>query len=230
MVTVAALYVQTKGCYAGLEGVDPWDEARDARLYAGPHPVVAHPPCERWGAYAAGGPRYPGSKVAGADGGCFAAALASVRRWGGVLEHPRGSKAFARYGLPLPEPGKGWSPLDLYGGSSCCVEQGYYGHTARKPTWLYAVGIPLPTLSWGPSAQPDPEDCPWAASDVRTFQKPPAGAGPEWRAERRAWLRWRAERGLRVYATPELMSRSQRAATPAAFRDLLLAMARSARP
>ena len=47
--TVAALYVETNGSYFGLPGVDPWDEPRDARLYAGPHPVVAHPPCQRWG-------------------------------------------------------------------------------------------------------------------------------------------------------------------------------------
>ena len=41
---IAALYVETDGCYYGLPGVDPWDEARDARTYAGPHPVVAQLP------------------------------------------------------------------------------------------------------------------------------------------------------------------------------------------
>ena len=49
---IAALYVQTGGAYYGLPDVDPWDEARDARLYAGPHPVVAHPPCGQWGVWA----------------------------------------------------------------------------------------------------------------------------------------------------------------------------------
>ncbi len=29
---VAALYVETGGCYFGLEDVDPWDINRDARL------------------------------------------------------------------------------------------------------------------------------------------------------------------------------------------------------
>ncbi|MGZ2449608.1 hypothetical protein ACVIRO_002362 [Rhizobium ruizarguesonis] len=33
---IAALYVETGGGYFGLEGVDPWDETRDARKYAGP--------------------------------------------------------------------------------------------------------------------------------------------------------------------------------------------------
>ena len=46
---IAALYVEAGGCYYGLDGVDPWDEARDARLYAGPYAIVAHPPCQRWG-------------------------------------------------------------------------------------------------------------------------------------------------------------------------------------
>ena len=38
---IAALFVQTEGCYLNLEGVDPWDEARDARKYRGPYPVIA---------------------------------------------------------------------------------------------------------------------------------------------------------------------------------------------
>ena len=44
---IAALYVQRGGVYFDLAGVDPWDEQRDARRYAGPWPVVAHPPCAR---------------------------------------------------------------------------------------------------------------------------------------------------------------------------------------
>lgn len=55
--TVAALFVETGGCYYGLPGVDPWDEARDARNYRGPHPVVCHSPCQRWSKYWHGSPR-----------------------------------------------------------------------------------------------------------------------------------------------------------------------------
>jgi hypothetical protein len=53
-VTVAALLVEADGVYANLPGVDCWDEARDARLYDGPYPVVAHPPCQRWCRFAEG--------------------------------------------------------------------------------------------------------------------------------------------------------------------------------
>jgi len=32
---------------------------------------------------------------------------------------------------------------------TCHVEQGHYGHMSRKATWLYAVGVSLPSLQWG---------------------------------------------------------------------------------
>lgn len=51
---IAALYVATDGAYFGVPGIDPWDEARDARKYAGPWAVIAHPPCQRWGRYWSG--------------------------------------------------------------------------------------------------------------------------------------------------------------------------------
>jgi hypothetical protein len=151
--TVAALYVETAGAYFGQMDVEPWDEARDARLYDGPHPVVAHPPCQRWGKLWAGQPlwikRTGERKVKGDDGGCFKAALSAVRRFGGVLEHPWGSHAWAAFGLNRPARTGGWIAADFEGGWTCCVEQGRYGHYARKPTLLYAVGVDLPELDWG---------------------------------------------------------------------------------
>lgn len=101
-IVVAALYVQTDGCYFGLPDVDPWDEPRDARKYAGPWPVVAHPPCERWGRYWFGGPSAKVRRIKGDDGGCFKAALEAVRKFGGVLEHPEASAAWAHFGLAAP--------------------------------------------------------------------------------------------------------------------------------
>jgi hypothetical protein len=150
---IAALYVQTGGCYYGLEGVDPWDEARDARLYDGPWPVVAHPPCQRWGRFWHGSTRKPHQFTLGDDGGCFAHALATVRRVGGVLEHPAESLAWARFGLKAPPRGGSWVSADFEGGWTCYVEQGFYGHLSRKGTWLYAAGVDLPSLRWGVGEQ-----------------------------------------------------------------------------
>lgn len=62
---IAALYVEAGGCYFGWPDIDAWDVSRDARLYAGPHPVVAHPPCQRWGRMATGGPSAPGRYLVG---------------------------------------------------------------------------------------------------------------------------------------------------------------------
>lgn len=103
--TIAALYVETGGCYFGLPGVDPWDAQRDARLYDGPYPVVAHPPCDRWHQLSAVNHKRWGFKI-NDDGGHFAFALAAVRKWGGVLEHPAESRAFKFHGIP--EPARGW--------------------------------------------------------------------------------------------------------------------------
>jgi hypothetical protein len=147
---IAALFVEKGGVYYGLPDVDPWDKERDARLYDGPHPVVAHPPCQRWCRFAKGIEKVHGYKV-GDDGGCFAAALEAVRKFGGVLEHPAHSLAWDAYDLPKPFKAGGWARtlLDAYDGASCYVEQGRYGHPMRKATWLYAVGVDLPELKWG---------------------------------------------------------------------------------
>ncbi len=34
-------------------------------------------------------------------------------------------------------------------GWSCWVDQGWYGHSHKKPTWLYAHGVELPDLAVG---------------------------------------------------------------------------------
>lgn len=146
---LAALYVEKDGVYTNIPHVYIWDEERDARQYAGPFPVVAHPPCQRWGRFWHGSTRKPHRYKLGDDGGCFAAALAAVRRWGGVLEHPADSHAWKAFNLTNPPRSGGWIPADSCGGRTCYVEQGHYGHLARKGTWLYACGVLTPELRWG---------------------------------------------------------------------------------
>lgn len=145
---VAALFVQPDGCYAGWPWIDAWDKERDARNYHGPFPVVAHPPCQLWGAMAnVNFARWGGEhNRPGNDGGCFAAALAAVNRWGGVLEHPAKTRAWAAHGLGKPT-GTGWQRSGL--GWVCEVWQSAYGHRANKATWLYYRGHRKPLeLRW----------------------------------------------------------------------------------
>lgn len=148
---IAALFVETNGVYFGLPGVDPWDKERDARLYAGPHPVVAHPPCQLWVNFAALNYKRWGGEHnrPGNDGGCFESALASVRRWGGVLEHPASSNAWERFGLQRPDHDDRWSyRWDRPDEWTCEVWQSAYGHPARKRTWLLYVGPCPPHMNW----------------------------------------------------------------------------------
>jgi hypothetical protein len=151
---IAALYVAENGPYFGLPDVDPWPESRDARKYRGPHAVVAHPPCARWCQLAFIVQKRYGHRV-GDDGGCFRAALAAVRRFGGVLEHPAFTHAWKRFGLPRPRNGE-W--ISGEGGWVTQVAQRNYGHAARKLTWLYVSGYdampPPPPLDWRPPRAP----------------------------------------------------------------------------
>lgn len=203
---IAALYVETDGCYFGIPDVDPWDETRDARGYAGPHAVVAHPPCQRWGRFWHGSTRKPHQFKMGDDGGCFAAALRSVRNWGGVLEHPADSHAWKAFGITAPQRTGGWYSAGPCGGWTCCVDQGKYGHFANKLTWLYAIPrrtIYLPDFAWGKGEQ---------------------------RIHPRALELHGYEKARRIGMMAMVGGKDKtriRNATPPAFRDVLLSIARS---
>ena len=219
-VTVAALYVDPNGVYADLHGVEVWDEARDARLYAGPWPVVAHPPCARWSRLAGFIEAVYGHKR-GDDGGCFAAALEAVRTFGGVLEHPAYTDAWKAFGLPRPLSYWGWT-LDLFGGASCYIEQGRYGLPVKKATWLYAFGVELPDLRWG--WFPD------GKGKLAVDQDPSRGEMHAWRDSWRPQVtdgRWIDGRSRRKTKAEGRQREAAASRTPLDFRDALLAMARS---
>lgn len=203
---IAALYVETGGAYYGLSDVDPWDEARDARNYAGPWPVVAHPPCQRWGRYSENHPIKGKIAITGDDGGCFSHALGTVRAFGGVIEHPKDSKAFIgphSFNLGRPTP-LGWTRAWDGVGWICQVEQGHYGHFSRKETWLYAAHCDLPSLIWGRGEQ----------------------RLPQWMIDRYGYAK---ARRIGVVAMVGGKDKTRiRNATPAPFRDLLISIARTA--
>ncbi len=208
---IAALYVAKDGPYYGLEGVTPYSEDDDARIYQGPWPVVAHPPCPRYGRFWKGQPgNIAKGKIErkGDDQGCFKAALFDVRRFGGVIEHPEHSNAWKHFGLAKPPRQGGWIKADDHGWT-CRVEQGQYGHYCPKPTWLYVVGVdPLPELRWG-------------VHPVREEDFPPE-------ALEKHGLEYCRKAGLMAFMGGGRDS-SIRIGTPPAFRDLLIAIARSAK-
>lgn len=215
MRTVAALYVETGGCYFGLPGVvvvghgqDHADGTTtvhlDGRNYAGPWPVVAHPSCKRWGRFWHGSTRKPHQFNLGDDGGCFEHALWAVRTFGGVIEHPADSRAWSRFNLNPPARGGGWIAADMLGGFTCYVEQGHYGHASRKPTWLYAFGVDLPELDWSLGEQRIPQ---------------------------KMIDRYGYERARRIGVVAMIGGKdkaAKRNRSPEAFRDLLLGIARTA--
>lgn len=141
----SVLFTQDRSIYERL-GQSTWPQSRDARKYDKTGPVVAHPPCARWCQLAPLNERRYGHRV-GDDGGCFASALESVRRCGGVLEHPARSIAWPTFGLTAPSK-LGWlqtAPREWV----CSVSQAAYGHKARKQTWLLYVGARQPfDLDW----------------------------------------------------------------------------------
>lgn len=129
MKNIAVLFTRKDSVYKSIDGVDVWDVDRDAMLWPGGTQLVAHPPCRAWGRlHRFANPR-PGEK----DLARFA--IAKIRQWGGVLEHPKASKLWVDRGLP--KPGQG---CDEYGGWSIEICQMWWGHRAEKRTWLYICG------------------------------------------------------------------------------------------
>jgi hypothetical protein len=127
--TVAVLFARSDSIYKTIPGCDVYDIDRDARTWQGGAPVVAHPPCRAWGAFAMfAKPRDDEKDLA-------RWAVAQVRRWGGVLEHPARSTLWADQSLPAP------GALDAMGGWTLPIHQHWWGHRAEKATLLYIVGI-----------------------------------------------------------------------------------------
>ncbi len=192
MVTrpVVALFVDPRGPYP--DRTDSWDATRDARAYdRSDAAIVAHPPCGPWSSV-----RHL-SRADDATHGPFAVEL--VRRFGGVLEHPAGSKLWGACLMPRP----GELP-DTCGGFSLAVDQCNWGHVARKSTWLYIVGLEggLPALP--PKREPT-HWCSGSRGATRADGSPRSGSP--------------VPPGIKV------CSAAQRRRTPPAFADWLLELA-----
>ena len=154
MRTIAALYVDPRGPYPSIPGVDYWDEKRDARKYEGPHPVVAHPPCGPWSKL-----RYLCNAETLATADCAPRALEQVRAFGGVLEHPANSLLWKKDPDLASHTRFRVGYVDRFGGYCLAVRQVEWGHCCEKPTWLYLVGVPVEALTSPPLTGRPPTHC-----------------------------------------------------------------------
>ncbi|MBK7337822.1 MAG: hypothetical protein IPJ00_17425 [Saprospirales bacterium] len=108
---------------------DVYDIERNALTFPGGLPIVAHPPCRSWGKlkFFSNGDHKEKQLALWA--------VRQIRKHGGVLEHPEGSSLWKDLGLPCG------TQRDKWGGHSLSVDQSWFGHRARKRTWLYIVGV-----------------------------------------------------------------------------------------
>lgn len=189
-MTVAALYIDERGVYPKMPDVECWGVERDARLYAGPWSVIAHPPCGPWGELR--------HLYKGNEHDCAGYAIAAVRKFGGVMEHPHKSKFWAVADTPAPG-----SPLDEFGGFTVDVDQVSWGHVARKRTRLYFVRVPRARVT----------------TTMRT-----GGTPTHWVSGSRN----PNQRGGSVPPGIKVCSAEQRRRTPPAFAEWLVMLARSA--
>lgn len=130
----AVLFARSDSVYKDIDHLDVFDINRDARNYTGSYPVIAHPPCRGWG-------RLRGLAKPRSDEKDLALfAVDQIRKNGGVLEHPESSDLWRVKDMPNPlscVPGS----MDEFGGWTLPISQSWFGHKARKNTWLYIVGV-----------------------------------------------------------------------------------------
>lgn len=125
---VAVLFARSDSHYKAIQDCDVWDIDRDARKWGGGEPVIAHPPCRAWGRLRGlANPRPDEKELA-------LWAVGQVRKFGGVLEHPKSSTLWQAAGLPRP------GTRDDFGGWTLPIFQSWWGHRAEKATFLYIVG------------------------------------------------------------------------------------------
>ena len=138
---VAALYVRGDSIYKRMENVDAWDQDRDARTFPGDCAAVCHPPCRLWGSMKQFARAHPDERL------LAPLAVETVRKCGGVVEHPAASDLWHETGVPRGE------SRDRWGGFSVSVDQFHFGHPGCKPTRLYIVGCEpasLPPIPFRP--------------------------------------------------------------------------------
>lgn len=154
---VPVLFARSDSIYKSFPVCDVYDIHRDAKTWEGGRPAIAHPPCRSWGMLA------QFAKPAAGEKELAIWAVDQIRKFGGVLEHPAGSKLWQAAGLPAP------GHFDEFGGFTTALNQHWFGHRAEKATLLYIVGTTPRNLPAMPLEIGEP-------SHVVTWTKRPEGS------------------------------------------------------
>lgn len=125
---ISVLFTRKDSVYKSMN-LDCYDIERNALTWAGGNPIIAHPPCRSWGQLSHFANPRPGEKELAIY------SINQIRKYGGVLEHPRASRLWKEMNLPL---GK---QTDEYGGYTISINQSWFGHKAEKKTLLYICGV-----------------------------------------------------------------------------------------
>ena len=126
---IPVLFTQENSNYNEIQIFDCYDEKRNALSFNYRIPLIAHPPCRKF------------SKLRGLSTAPLSEkklaffALAKVRQFGGILEHPRSSTLWKDGNFNLD------GSVDSYGGFLRSVDLSWFGFPARKKTMLYFCGI-----------------------------------------------------------------------------------------
>lgn len=126
---VKVLFCETDSIYKELN-CDVYDIKRNALNCKTKVACIYHPPCRSWGRLRTFCGLHPGEHLLAVW------SIIRIWRYGGVLEHPAGSKLWKL--MRLTKPGQG---IDKHGGFSLSIDQHWFGHKCKKNTWLYIKGL-----------------------------------------------------------------------------------------
>lgn len=124
-----ALFVRKDSAYKKKPSWDVYDVDRDALSFKDDLPVVCHPPCRAWGRLS-----HMAHNVREGEAELALWSINRIRKNGGILEHPSGSRLFGKH---IPDVGE----IDEYGGFTVLIDQYDFGHVAHKKTKLYFCGL-----------------------------------------------------------------------------------------
>lgn len=125
---IPVLFTSDNSLYKQDSRFDCWDAQRNALTWQGQEPAIYHPPCRLFSRMKAFSTAGKCEKFLGYW------AIMSARKFGGIVEHPKGSDLWKEMGVNLS--GK----VDEHGGFLISVDLNWFGFPARKSTYLYIVG------------------------------------------------------------------------------------------